>query len=62
LPDSPRELSHWIGGSFYGASDEQQALLEMRDTKQRLEREIEILQTTLKHLAARTVLKDTLSE
>jgi ATP-dependent Lon protease len=62
LPDNPRELSHWIGGSFYGASDEQQALLEMRDTKKRLEREIDILQTTLKHLAARTVLKDTLSE
>jgi ATP-dependent Lon protease len=62
LPNNPRELSNWIGGSFYGASDEQQALLEMRDTKKRLEREIEILQTTLKHLAARTVLKDTLSE
>ena len=61
LPDDPLELSYWIGGSFYGASEEQQALLELQDTSLRLQREIEILQTTLKHLAARTVLKDTLS-
>lgn len=61
LPDNPLELSYWIGGSFYGASEEQQALLEMQDTSKRLQREIEILQTTLKHLAARTVLKDAFS-
>jgi ATP-dependent Lon protease len=61
LPDNPLELSYWIGGSFYGASEEQQALLELQDTGKRLQREIEILQTTLKHLAARTVLKDAFS-
>ncbi|UFP95407.1 LON peptidase substrate-binding domain-containing protein [Gloeobacter morelensis] len=61
LPEEPLELSYWIGGSFYGASEEQQALLELQDTSRRLQREIDILQTTLKHLAARTVLKDTLS-
>jgi ATP-dependent Lon protease len=61
LPDNPLELSYWIGGSFYGASEEQQALLEVQDTSKRLQREIEILQTTLKHLAARTVLKDAFS-
>ncbi|BAC91909.1 LON peptidase substrate-binding domain-containing protein [Gloeobacter violaceus] len=61
LPEEPLELSYWIGGSFYGASEEQQALLELQDTARRLQREIDILQTTLKHLAARTVLKDTLS-
>ncbi len=61
LPENPLELSYWIGGSFYGASEEQQALLEMQDTTKRLQREIEILQTTLKHLAARTVLKDAFS-
>jgi ATP-dependent Lon protease len=59
LPESALELSYWIGGSFYGASEEQQALLEIFDTEERLRREIEILQTSLKHLAARTVLKDT---
>ncbi|AGY56540.1 LON peptidase substrate-binding domain-containing protein [Gloeobacter kilaueensis] len=61
LPEDPLELSYWIGGSFYGAAEEQQALLELQNTSQRLQREIDILQTTLKHLAARTVLKDTLS-
>ncbi|MBC7882192.1 MAG: LON peptidase substrate-binding domain-containing protein [Anaerolineae bacterium] len=61
LPENPLELSYWIGGSFYGASEEQQALLELQDTTKRLQREIEILQTTLKHLAARTVLKDAFS-
>ncbi len=62
LPGDARELSYWIGGSFYEASEEQQLLLEMRDTEERLRREIDILQTTLKHLAARTVLKDTLKD
>ncbi|WP_287128964.1 LON peptidase substrate-binding domain-containing protein [Candidatus Cyanaurora vandensis] len=62
LPTEARELSYWIGGSFYGASEEQQLLLEMQDTEERLQREIEILQTSLKHLAARTVLKDTLKD
>lgn len=62
LPSDARELSYWIGGSFYGASEEQQLLLEMLDTEERLRREIEILQTSLKHLAARTVLKDTLKD
>jgi len=62
LPTDARELSYWIGGSFYGASEEQQLLLEMQDTEERLRREIEILQTSLKHLAARTVLKDTLKD
>jgi len=62
LPADARDLSYWIGGSFYGASEEQQALLEMLNTEERLQREIEILQTSLKHLAARTVLKDTLKD
>ncbi len=60
LPTDALELSFWIGGNFQGASEEQQVLLEMQDTEERLRREIDILQTSLKHLAARTVLKDTL--
>ncbi|MEM9568824.1 MAG: LON peptidase substrate-binding domain-containing protein [Cyanobacteria bacterium P01_E01_bin.34] len=59
LPDDPVELSFWIGGNLQGAVDEQQALLELTDTEKRLRREAEILDTTCKHFAARTVLKDT---
>ncbi|AFY33348.1 LON peptidase substrate-binding domain-containing protein [Calothrix sp. PCC 7507] len=59
LPDLPTELSHWVASNLYGVAAEQQALLEMRDTAARLERESEILTSTRNHLAARTVLKDT---
>ncbi len=61
LPSGPTELSYWIAHKFQGAVEEQQALLELRSTAQRLEREAEILESTRKHLAARTVLKDTFS-
>lgn len=60
IPDLPTELSYWVASNFYGAATEQQTLLEMQDTAARLEREAEILITTRNHLAARTVLKDTL--
>jgi len=53
-----QELSYWIASNLYDAADEQQALLEMIDTENRLEREAEILMTTRNHLAARTALKD----
>ncbi len=59
LPDLPTELSYWVASNLYGVAPEQQALLEMRDTTTRLEREAEILTSTRNHLAARTVLKDT---
>lgn len=61
LPDLPIELSYWVASNLYGVSSEQQALLEMQDTAARLEREAEILTSTRNHLAARTVLKDTLN-
>jgi ATP-dependent Lon protease len=60
IPRSPQELSFWIASNFHGASEEQQSLLEMRDTTARLRREAEILANTRSHLAARTVLKETL--
>lgn len=60
IPSLPAELSYWVASNFYGAASEQQALLEMQDTAARLEREAEILTSTRSHLAARTVLKDTL--
>ena len=61
LPDLPLELSYWVASNLYGVTSEQQALLEMQDTAARLEREAEILTSTRNHLAARTVLKDTLN-
>jgi ATP-dependent Lon protease len=60
IPDLPTELSYWIASNLYGVADEQQALLELQNTATRLEREAEILTSTRNHLAARTVLKDTL--
>ncbi|GAB4530607.1 MAG: LON peptidase substrate-binding domain-containing protein [Pleurocapsa sp.] len=60
LPSLPTELSYWVASNLYGVASEQQALLEMQDTKKRLEREKEILSSTRSHLAARTALKDAL--
>lgn len=60
IPSLPRELSYWVASNLYGVASEQQALLEMQDTAARLQREAEILTSTRNHLAARTVLKDTL--
>ncbi len=62
LPESPSELSYWVASKIQGAVEEQQALLELRTTTERLQREADILESTRKHLAARTVLKDTFSE
>lgn len=62
IPDLPLDLSYWVASNLYGVAEEQQALLEMQDTAARLEREAEILTSTRNHLAARTVLKDTLND
>ncbi len=62
IPDLPTELSYWIASNLHNVPDEQQALLELQDTQARLERESEILTSTRNHLAARTVLKDTLKD
>ena len=62
LPKIPRELSFWIASHLGGpVADEQQNLLEMLDTSERLKREYEMLDNTRRQLAARTALKDTLS-
>tara|TARA_B100001057_G_scaffold67500_1_gene61205 strand:- start:2061 stop:2696 length:636 start_codon:yes stop_codon:yes gene_type:complete len=58
LPDLPRELSFWIGAHLDQAAAEQQALLELTDTSERLERQFEMLDHTRRQLAARTVLMD----
>ena len=62
LPNNPMELSFWIGSHLGGAvAEEQQRLLEERNTYQRLQREFEMLDHTRRQLAARTALKDTFS-
>ena len=59
LPKTPMELSFWIGAHLGGAvAEEQQRLLEERNTYTRLEREYEMLDHTRKQLAARTALKE----
>ena len=59
LPDLPRELSFWIGAHLDNrAAPEQQTLLELTDTTERLERQFEMLDHTRRQLAARTVLMD----
>ena len=59
LPSNPMELSFWIGAHLGGpVSEEQQKLLEERDTYTRLQREYEMLDHTRKQLAARTALKE----
>ena len=59
LPNNPMELSFWIGAHLGGpVSDEQQRLLEERDTYIRLQREYEMLDHMRKQLAARTALKE----
>ena len=59
LPNSPMELSFWIGAHLGGpVAEEQQRLLEERNTFTRLEREFEMLDYTRKQLAARTALKE----
>ena len=59
LPNNPMELSFWIGAHLGGpVADEQQRLLEERNTYIRLQREFEMLDHTRKQLAARTALKE----
>lgn len=58
IPVDPLELSYWVASSVYGLSEEQQSLLELVDTEQRLEREADILSMLRKELAARTALKE----
>ena len=59
IPDLPRELSFWIGAHLDNrAAAEQQELLELTDTRQRLELQFEMLDHTRRQLAARTVLMD----
>ena len=59
LPSNPMDLSFWIGAHLGGpVAEEQQRLLEERNTFARLQREYEMLDHTRKQLAARTALKE----
>ena len=60
LPDLPRELSFWVGAHLAGpVATEQQSLLELNNTLERLQREFDMLDHTRKQLAARSVIKET---
>ena len=59
LPENPVDLSFWIGAHLGGpVAEEQQRLLEERNTYTRLQREYDMLDHTRKQLAARTALKE----
>ena len=63
LPENPIDLSFWIGAHLGGpVADEQQRLLEERNTLNRLQREFDMLDHTRKQLAARTALKESLPD
>lgn len=53
----PRELSFWIASLFAGNPYNQQALLEVNSTMERLEAECEILNSTRKYLSAQLALQ-----
>ena len=59
LPNNPLELSFWIGAHLGGhVAEEQQRLLEEKNTYARVKREFEMLDHTRKQFAARTALKE----
>jgi len=60
IPDDPVELSFWVASNFYGSPDDQQELLEMSGTEDRLKEELLVLDSARKHLAAKVSLKDAL--
>ena len=58
LPLDAESLSFWVASTMYNLAEEQQVLLEMRDTSTRLRNEAEALKMTIKFLAARNALKN----
>ncbi|MBN9394541.1 MAG: LON peptidase substrate-binding domain-containing protein [Candidatus Melainabacteria bacterium] len=58
LPLDAESLSFWVASTMYNLAEEQQVLLEMRDTGTRLRNEAEALKMTIKFLAARNALKN----
>ena len=58
LPSDPLNLSYWVAGTMYGVPEDQQALLELKDTHSRLAHEAKVLTITTKYLAAQGALKD----
>jgi ATP-dependent Lon protease len=60
-PDDPTALSYWVPARLYGSPAEQQRLLEVETTMERLSDEYRLLDETRKHLAAKAALKDAFS-
>ncbi|GBG70922.1 hypothetical protein CBR_g8224 [Chara braunii] len=57
----PTPFSFWVASTFEGAPVEQQSLLELEDTAERLKRERDTLRNTLNYLSAATAVKDVFS-
>ncbi|GJP32984.1 hypothetical protein CLOM_g17562 [Closterium sp. NIES-68] len=57
----PTPFSFWVASTFEGAPAEQQVLLELEDTAERLQREKETLRSTLNYLTAASAVKDVFS-
>lgn len=60
IPEDPLKLSYWVAANFYGSPDDQQELLEMSGTEDRLNEELAVLDSARKHLAAKVSIKDAL--
>ena len=58
IPNRAEEFSFWVASHLSGATRIQQHLLETTSTERRLCQEYDLLDTTRRQLAARTVLKD----
>lgn len=58
IPQDPVKLSFWVASNFYGSPDDQQELLEMCGTEDRLQEEYLVLDSARKHLAAKVSIKD----
>lgn len=54
----PTPFSFWVASTFEGAPGEQQELLELEDTAERLARERETLRNTRNYLTAAAAVKD----
>lgn len=57
----PGPFSFWVASTFEGAPAEQQALLELESTAERLAREKDTLRNTLNYLTAATAVKEVFS-
>lgn len=58
LPQEPESLAFFIPATLYASSEDQQRILEMDSTLERLQSELEFCSTAVKYMAAVASLKD----